>query len=255
MSNWLKYQHEDTLARDMANFPNRTFNINIAAEYSGTDIYNHHCKPYGMEHVLGTVFLDKDTQLFNYLLFYRADQARPYTEDERELKEELAQHLIEAVRTNWLTNLPHLFSPKQRSSFNAIAACNENGSLMAAMPSFVDACRREWPNWKGPFLPEDLISALRGKNSKYVGANMTVSMRPLGNLTILRIRDKIPADNLTPRELEVAQQFSNGLDYKTIAQALLLSPSTIRTHLNNIYLKLSIDNKASLVSELVRLEN
>lgn len=255
ISNWFKYQHEDKLVRDMHALLNCSFNIDVAREYANTDIYNLHCKRYQIEHIISTTMRDEDTQLLNVIAFYREDINAPFSEDERQLKESLTPHLIEAVRTNWLTNLPHLFSSKPRSSFNAIAACDTNGSLLVAMPSFVEACRLEWPKWKGPFLPEELIQTVCESNSRYVGANIAVSMRSLGNLFILRIREKLPADNLTARELEIAQHFSDGLDYKTIAQAISLSPATVRTHLNNIYLKLSIDNKANLVSELSKLDS
>lgn len=251
--NWFKHQHEDKLVRDMSSSLNCAFKVDVAAEYAGTNIYEHHCKRFQLEHIVGTTMLDEDTQLLNVICFYRTNPNQPFSENDRLLKEELDQHLIEAVRTNWLTNLPHLFSPKQRSSFSSIAACDAAGSLQVAMPSFVDSCRREWPTWKGPYLPSDVIDKLREGSQKYVGNEIAVSMRPLGDIIVLRARSKVPADELTLRELEVAQHFSDGSDYKTIAQSLALSPSTIRTHLNNIYVKLSIDNKANLVSELGKL--
>ena len=45
---------------------------------------------------------------------------------------------------------------------------------------------------------------------------------------------------------QLAQQVSEGNDYKTVAQVLQLSPSTVRTHVNNIFLKLGINDKAMI---------
>lgn len=253
ISNWMQYQHEDKLARDMPLNIDRTFNVDVAAEYSGTAIFEFHCKRFAMEHIVATATIDADTLLLNTMSLYRSRPDTPFSEDERALKEVMFPHLIEAVRTNWLTNLPHLLSANQRSTFNSIAASDTVGILQVAMPSFVETCRIEWPGWKGPTLPEDVQQSMRSGTFKFVGKNIVVSMCNLDNLLLLRARPKIAADELSPRELEVAHRFAAGADYKTIAQELSVSPSTIKVHLNKIYTKLAINGKASLVTELRRM--
>lgn len=52
---------------------------------------------------------------------------------------------------------------------------------------------------------------------------------------------------LSKREREIAERYANGQTYKAIAEALCRSPSTIRNHLNAIYQKLEIGNKAELI--------
>jgi HD-like signal output (HDOD) protein/DNA-binding CsgD family transcriptional regulator len=52
---------------------------------------------------------------------------------------------------------------------------------------------------------------------------------------------------LTGQELRVLQQLGKGRVYKEIAHELGLSPSTIRTHLHNIYRKLGVANRAQAV--------
>ena len=84
------------------------------------------------------------------------------------------------------------------------------------------------------------------------GVNL-VSISLQGNLWLLRARPKLAADELSVRELEVALKFSSGSDYKTIAQELSVSPSTIKGHLNKIYNKLGINEKASLAVEIRRI--
>ena len=53
---------------------------------------------------------------------------------------------------------------------------------------------------------------------------------------------------LTKRERQVARRYVQGESYKRIAEALFVSPSTVRSHLNNIYEKLGVHSKAELVS-------
>ena len=253
LENWLQFQHEDKLARDVTIHSNRAFNVDVFHEYKNTDIYDHHCKIHGVEHIVATGSIDPDTRLVNSICLYRSNIDHPFTEQERALKEILFQHLIEAARTNWLTNLPNMFSAYQRSSFNALAACDGSGLLHVAMPSFVEICRTEWPLWKGPSLPQAILDAI--SDQKYVGQSIAISIFRTHELTLLRARAKIPADTLSSRELEIARHISDGCDYKTIAINLDISPSTVKTHTNNIYLKLGINDKARLGIELGKLSH
>ena len=52
---------------------------------------------------------------------------------------------------------------------------------------------------------------------------------------------------LSPREIDVLNQLSKGMDYKQIAENLIISPSTVRKHIENIYSKLQAHNKIEAV--------
>lgn len=54
---------------------------------------------------------------------------------------------------------------------------------------------------------------------------------------------------LSARETDVLQQLSKGFDYKQIAENLHISPSTVRKHIENIYVKLQVHNKMDAVSK------
>jgi DNA-binding CsgD family transcriptional regulator len=252
VESWLRFQHEDKLTREVTQNSNRTFNVALARDYANTDIYNIHCKKFCLEHVISTGSIDPDTQIINSIIMYRSDVNKPFTEEERALKEILFQHLIEAARVNWLTNLPNMFSAYQRSSFSALAASDNSGLLHIAMPSFVEICREEWPTWKGPFLPKPVLEAMQNKNS-YIGQSIVVSNFQINEITLLRARAKAPADHLGARELEIAQQIADGKDYKTIAIDMGISPATVKTHTINIYAKLGINDKARIAVELGKM--
>ncbi len=53
--------------------------------------------------------------------------------------------------------------------------------------------------------------------------------------------------DLSPREIDVLNQLSKGMDYKQIAENLIISPSTVRKHIENIYSKLQAHNKMEAV--------
>lgn len=54
---------------------------------------------------------------------------------------------------------------------------------------------------------------------------------------------------LTNRETEVLEQLSKGLSYNAIADNLILSPGTVRKHIENIYKKLQVHNKLEAVQK------
>ena len=53
--------------------------------------------------------------------------------------------------------------------------------------------------------------------------------------------------NLTKRELEILNALANGQNYQEIAEALFISPKTVRKHIENIYRKLQVHNKVDAI--------
>ena len=53
---------------------------------------------------------------------------------------------------------------------------------------------------------------------------------------------------LSSREIDVLNQLSKGMDYKQIAENLIISPATVRKHIENIYAKLQVHNKMEAVN-------
>lgn len=53
--------------------------------------------------------------------------------------------------------------------------------------------------------------------------------------------------NLTPREIEVLKGLVNSLDYKEIAEQLMVSPNTVRNQITSIYKKLHVSSKLDAV--------
>ncbi len=54
---------------------------------------------------------------------------------------------------------------------------------------------------------------------------------------------------LSKRETEILTQLSKGLNYQKIADNLVISPSTVRKHIENIYKKLHVHNKMEAVQK------
>jgi DNA-binding NarL/FixJ family response regulator len=63
-----------------------------------------------------------------------------------------------------------------------------------------------------------------------------------------------PHTELTARELEVLQLAARGFSGPRIAEELVLSRGTVRSHFNNIYTKLGVRDRAGAVAKAMRLE-
>lgn len=63
------------------------------------------------------------------------------------------------------------------------------------------------------------------------------------NLNEFITRRQKLVESLTPRELDVLQLLTKGMTNREIAEALHLTPGTIRIYLSNIYLKLDVSSR------------
>ena len=65
--------------------------------------------------------------------------------------------------------------------------------------------------------------------------------------------DRLPDTPLTPRELELLQFAADGFGGPQIAEKLVLSRATVRTHFESIYRKLDVHDRAGAVGKAMRL--
>lgn len=86
------------------------------------------------------------------------------------------------------------------------------------------------------------------------GAPMTPSIA-LKTLNLLRNPTSFKNDSfiekikLTKRETDILEHLSKGLIYNEIAENLIISPSTVRKHIENIYKKLQVHNKLEAIQK------
>jgi two-component system nitrate/nitrite response regulator NarL len=66
----------------------------------------------------------------------------------------------------------------------------------------------------------------------------------------MRAEDERPA--LTAREREILRLTADGFSAPQIAEQLYLSPTTVRTHLQHLYEKLGVSDRAAAVAEAMR---
>ncbi len=90
---------------------------------------------------------------------------------------------------------------------------------------------------------ETLMRAIHAVARGEVWANRRTTARALEHLAT-----RLPAaeDQLTRRELQIAEGVGRGLRNKEIASQLKISQKTVKSHLNNIFRKLRLDGRVAL---------
>jgi DNA-binding CsgD family transcriptional regulator len=98
------------------------------------------------------------------------------------------------------------------------------------------------------------ITAVAGSEGWAEGAALslseavTIAQRMRGE----RLRPIVGWESLTPTELQVVEQVSLGLTNARVAEKLLMSRATVKTHLVHVYAKLGFSSRAELAAAVAR---
>lgn len=205
-----------------------------------------HCKKFTTQNALITSSIAQEISSQDFMAIFRAKVRDRYSEEERQRAELLMPHLIEAGRINrlfWLNQLSAIVLA--RRGVRAIAGLK--GGLYSYDETFVDLVQMEWPDWRPPILPHQLVTSLRSTlKCQFVGEQVVVGASVIGDMLLLQIRLRQPMDMLAPAERRVATLVAQGQPYKEVARTMGLSVATVRNQLHNVYRKLGVRNKAAL---------
>lgn len=102
--------------------------------------------------------------------------------------------------------------------------------------------------------PESLVKGI--KEVINGGATMTPSIA-MKALNLLRNPERVEVEveseiELTKREQEILEQIAKGLNYHQIAVNLIISPATVRKHIENVYKKLQVHNKVEAIQKAMK---
>lgn len=93
--------------------------------------------------------------------------------------------------------------------------------------------------------PAELFAAIRSAAAGERTLTGRISER-------LRDRTRHPDDVLTARELEVLALAASGLSNRDLAQALVVSEATVKTHLHHAFTKLGAENRQAAIATAVK---
>ena len=90
--------------------------------------------------------------------------------------------------------------------------------------------------------PEELAHAIRAAQRNEAVLHPEVAARLMQEFSAPR-PDEAPVEQLTPREMEVLRLIARGKSNKEIADALIVSEKTVKTHVSNILSKLHLADR------------
>ena len=222
-----------------------TSDLTTRARYVRTPLYRQVGKRYQIEWSLGTLLVDPASSLSEFLTLWRHNPRKPFSEAERQTKELLMPHLVEAFRA---VRLRHFLGRKDTRQ-KAWALADDQGFIRELSPAFAQALQSHWPAWHGSLLPDALARCVV-EGRAFKAKALTVDVRQSENLRFLEVKARGPLDRLTAREGEIVTRYAHGETYSAIAVALALSPTTVRNHISNCFKKLAVKNKAELANLL-----
>jgi DNA-binding CsgD family transcriptional regulator len=186
-------------------------------------------------------------QTWDALGFYRADSTRQFSRRDMRMADQLAPHMVQAIRLNRLAAGAR---PSAVETGSAIAG--GDGQLQYAAPGFAETMRGEWPQWEGATLPRALLAALGNAGRHYQGRTLSVTATLSGTVLLLQVKTISPLQCLTPRERTAALLFGAGKSSKELARAMNITPNTARNFVQQIYRKLAIGDKAALATMVAK---
>lgn len=240
---WEKIKGEDPIAKQATEHPFSTVLFN-EQELSHYMTLQAMLAKHNIRHVLCTHTPESSLGLHAFLAIYRA--GTPFTEAERRLKQMVMPHMMHALHLSWRKHLESaLLDASTEEQLVANAICDRSGLILSADEFFARFMIIEWQRWRGPMLPEDLLAHLRGSRH-FQGRKIRAIFRDVSGLFLVRVSERRPVSELSPRELAVAEHYAFGKTYKAIAQEIGITPNTVRHYIRTIFGKLQVKNKAEL---------
>ena len=95
---------------------------------------------------------------------------------------------------------------------------------------------------------DEFLDMLNGLQRGEAAMTRQTTARLLKGLTQSASPPVEPADRLTCREIELLRLVAEGMSNRAIAQALSVSPNTVKYHMKNILQKLNVQNRTEAVS-------
>jgi DNA-binding CsgD family transcriptional regulator len=205
---------------------------------------------HGIEQILCTMVPEPLPDLATFLSMYRAPGDPTFTEGERRAVEALMPHLCGAFAA---CRARDTVAPARGEGAGVVAVVDTQGLVHTPQEALTGLLRQEWPGWSGPALPPPLAALCRSGGTFKGGQIVVRVVAPHYSFTRLQARPRVPADRLSPRELEVALAFSMGMEASEIAPLLGLSVAGVRNRLRQAYATLGVSSRVELVPALAVL--
>lgn len=242
---WEARKHQDPIAPRVIDAPERA-HLMGPEQLSAAPEFAAFLRGHGIRHILCILCRQERLGLSAFLSLYRRDIG--FAAQDGELLTALFPHMMDALGKSWRAAREGAAAGGAKTGLRAL--CQPDGLILSASNGFDDVLVERWPDWTGPFLPAELVAGFARPGWRRLGQHR-LSWRPAGAMVTLQVQGLGPAQHLTQREADVAERYSRGQGHKAIAEAMSLSPLTVRHYIRNIYAKLHVSDKAALTRVLI----
>jgi DNA-binding CsgD family transcriptional regulator len=248
---WKAHKYGDPVVVAALGRPGTTVNRADPPGWRGTDPeLRRHLTRWGMRQTLCTAWLDPRTRMLGVVFLYRAGPRQPFTEAERRFQQAVMPHMARGWGINRMAHLRKAGTPDRRMPY-AGAVVDREGVLHVVEPEFARLLTTEYADWSGPVLPGPLRDYVKRTPGRSItGRHVVLRSSPVEDMLLLQARPKNRVDDLSRRQLTVAERYASGNTYRQIADCLCIAPSTVRNHLRAVYAKLGVNNKAAMADLL-----
>lgn len=212
-----------------------------------------HARDHGMSGSISACFANTGGPGRQFLMLTRNAGARRFGADDVAAFEWLAPHMVHAFANCRSLFVQGAQATSRRSAVSAVALVDSVGVLHDAPSGFTAMLQREWSDWRGERLPEpvlEMTARRAGTRWRFIGSQIVADFSPVDDLYLVTARPRHMIDSLSQREIQVAHLYGDGHNFREIADALGLSPATVRSHLRKVFTKLQVRNKSQLAAVL-----
>jgi DNA-binding CsgD family transcriptional regulator len=248
---WERIRHDPKMSRMVSKAPGFTLNCKLSEFFVDAPQIRAITEVLSIRQLLFTFDLNRNVNILTFLVLYRADEERAFSEEDRLFTQLAVPHLFACWSRNRIMQISQLRISRMNADF-LVALADRKGVVHDAPPGFAELMREEWPDWRSATLPSALTRVCQRQMSSYGGDRLTVKASAVRDWVLLLVSKRAPADRLSNQERTIASAFAKGDSYKEIARSLTISPATVRHHLRRIYEKLEISDKAQLAQLMLQ---
>lgn len=138
-------------------------------------------------------------------------------------------------------------APEQGDSEAGFATVTSSGVVIACDGRFKKLVQQEFGAWDERRLPFEAGAEDDFSQHGRVLGRLWLRIRPQGQYLHISMRPDRRAATISPREYDIAARIADGKTFREVANDLELAPSTVSTHVYNLYAKLGLKKRSELV--------
>lgn len=248
LDEWLSFCGKDQVLQEMLRTHQQVHSFHAPSSFRSKEqaflldfaVRKRHLNILGMASTYG------DAGLTGAISLRRADASWRFTAHEEALAQMLLPHVWEAIRINRALTTSHV----QRVAgepLQGLCVCDDAGIVLFQDAAFERLRTSMFGDPHHFRLPAPLTTAfIVEERPNWEQDRLAFSCRRVAHLRFVTVVPRTGLNVLSKRERQIAHFFGTGLTHAEIAEELTIAGSTVRRHIESIYRKLNIRNKADL---------